>query len=90
VEALENDRDELLEYVASSVPEALDDLTGQERNGLYRMLRLEVTPSPEGYEVRGAFCPLELPPSKTLRGTIYSSTSLREARSFASKPNGKN
>jgi site-specific DNA recombinase len=80
VEALENDRDDLLEHVAGLVPEALDKLTGQERNRLYRMLRLEITPSPEGYEVRGAFCPLELPPSKTPTATTSSSTSPPRAK----------
>ena len=38
------------------VPGALDDLDGAEKNRLYRMLQLEVTPSEEGYEVSGAFC----------------------------------
>ena len=63
VEGLEEDRDGLLEYMASTVPEALDDLTGEERNRVYRMLRLEVSPTPEGYEVRGAFCATGLPRS---------------------------
>jgi hypothetical protein len=36
----------------------LDGLTGDDRNKVYRMLRLEVTPTPEGYEVTGAFCGL--------------------------------
>ena len=62
VEALENDRDDLLECMAGLVPEGLDGLTGEERNGLYRMLRLEVTPSSDGYEVRGAFSSSGLPP----------------------------
>ena len=75
VEALESDRNDLLGFMADTVPEALDALTGNERNKLYRLLRLEVTPSPEGYEVRGAFCPLELPPSKTPKATTYNSTS---------------
>jgi Recombinase zinc beta ribbon domain len=61
VEGLEEDRDGLLEYMPSTVPEALDDLTGEERNRVYRMLRLEVSPTPEGYEVRGAFCATGLP-----------------------------
>jgi hypothetical protein len=74
VEALKNDRDDLLEHVTRLVPEALDNLTGQERNRLYRMLRLEITPSLEGYEVRGAFCPLEPPPSKTPTAMTSSST----------------
>jgi hypothetical protein len=51
VAALENDRDDLLECMAGMVPEGLDGLTGEERNRLYRMLRLEVTPTSEGYEV---------------------------------------
>ena len=38
------------------VPGALNDLDGEEKNRLYRMLQLEVTPSEEGYEVSGAFC----------------------------------
>ena len=62
VAALENDRDDLLECMAGMVPEGLDGLTGEERNRLYRMLRLEVTPTSEGYEVRGAFSSSRLPP----------------------------
>jgi hypothetical protein len=40
----------------------LEDLDGEEKNRLYRMLRLEVTPSGERYEVSGAFCTLGLTP----------------------------
>jgi site-specific DNA recombinase len=58
-EELEADRDALLEYMAASVPEGLDEITGEERNTIYRMLRLETTPTPEGYEVKGAFCTSE-------------------------------
>ena len=66
---LERDRDALLESWAGMVPEALDSLTGDERNKVYRMLRLEVTPTPEGYMVTGA-----------LGGFLYSGTDgLREA-----------
>jgi site-specific DNA recombinase len=56
VEELEQDRDTLLESMVEMVPEALDALTGEEKNRIYRMLRLEVTPSTEGYEVSGALC----------------------------------
>ena len=49
VEQLEEDRDVLLEAMAETVPDALDGLTAMERNKLYRMLSLEVTPTPEGY-----------------------------------------
>jgi len=56
VRALEADRDALLASYAEVVPEALDGLSGQERSRVYRMLELEVRPSPEGYEVSGALC----------------------------------
>ncbi len=60
VEALEKDRDALIEAYAETVPEDLEHLTGDERNTLYRMLQLEVTPTPEGsYKVIGAFCSAE-------------------------------
>jgi|SRR5215218_8313619 len=54
VKQLEEDRDALLEAMAETVPEGLAGLTGEERNRVYRMLRLEVTPTPEGYSVTGA------------------------------------
>jgi hypothetical protein len=39
---------------AGAVPEALDWLDGGERNSGYRMLRLEITPRPDGgLDVRG-------------------------------------
>jgi hypothetical protein len=44
----------LLKSWAGAVPEALDELTSQERNKIYRMLRLEVTPTSEGFVVTGA------------------------------------
>ncbi|MBA2510421.1 MAG: recombinase zinc beta ribbon domain-containing protein [Rubrobacteraceae bacterium] len=53
-EELERDRDALLESWANALPEALDGLTGQERNKVYKMLRLEVTPTAEGFGVTGA------------------------------------
>jgi site-specific DNA recombinase len=56
VQDLEQDRDALLESMAEMVPEALDSLTGEEKSRVYRMLRLEVTPTAEGYDVSGAIC----------------------------------
>ncbi|MDP9458169.1 MAG: recombinase family protein [Actinomycetota bacterium] len=64
---LERDRDALLESWSSMVPEALDSLTGEERNKVYRMLRLEVTPTLEGFEITGA-----------LRGCLQNATSTLE------------
>ncbi len=46
---LEEDRDALLEGRTEMVPGVLNSLTGEEGNKLYRMLRLEVAPSDEGY-----------------------------------------
>ena len=54
VEQLEEDRDSLLEAMSETVPDGLDGLTGEERNKVYRMLRLGVTPTPEGYSITGA------------------------------------
>ena len=65
VEELEQDRDTLLESYATMVPDALDNLSGEERNRLYGMLRLGVTPASEGLEVSGAFCTSELPSTAT-------------------------
>ncbi len=56
LEELEKDRDALLESLVTMIPASLDTLSGQERNKVYRMLRLIVTPASEGYEVSGALC----------------------------------
>jgi hypothetical protein len=54
VEELERDRDALIEFYAGAVLEALDRLDGEERNRIYRMLRLEITPQEDGsLDVRG-------------------------------------
>jgi len=58
VRELEKDRDALIEAWSDTVPEDLDQLTGDERNKVYRMLRLEVTPMEKGYKVTGVFCGL--------------------------------
>ena len=50
---LERDTDAALTSLAGLVPDELDNLTGGERNALYRMLRLRVTPTPEGYDATG-------------------------------------
>jgi site-specific DNA recombinase len=54
VEDLESDRDTLVKDMAEMVPEGLDGLSGEERHRVYRMLRIEVTPIPEGFRVSGA------------------------------------
>jgi site-specific DNA recombinase len=56
VKSLKRDRDALLEQMSAIVPDALDNMPPDKRNELYRMLRLEVKPTQDGYAVRGAFC----------------------------------
>ena len=53
-EELGRDRDALLESWADALPGALDGLTGQERNKVYKLLRLEVTPTADGFGITGA------------------------------------
>jgi site-specific DNA recombinase len=60
VKELERDRDTLIETLSMRVPEALDNLAPEEKNKLYRMLRLEATRVPEGWSVSGVFCTDEL------------------------------
>ena len=53
---LERNADTLLEHYAGMVPEALDELTPEERHRIYKILRLMVTVCPEGIlEVSGVF-----------------------------------
>lgn len=56
VREFESGRDALLKSMADIIPEELDDLTGEDKTRIYRMLRLEVTPADQGYEVSGALC----------------------------------
>lgn len=54
-EQLERDMESLLEETVGVRPEDLDALTGNARNEIYRMLHLEITPSGEGYAMKGVF-----------------------------------
>ena len=51
----EEDRDALLKQYSALVPESLTSLSPQEKNHLYRMLKLEVTPTEEGLQIFGVF-----------------------------------
>jgi site-specific DNA recombinase len=55
---LREDRDTALSSLATSIPEALGGLTGEEINTVYRKLRLKVVPSEEGYDATGVPCTL--------------------------------
>jgi Recombinase zinc beta ribbon domain len=65
---LEQDREAVLTSLADSIPEALDELTGEEINKVYRKLRLRVVPSEEGYDATGVLCtPKPTPRDRTGR-----------------------
>jgi hypothetical protein len=56
LQALERDKDLLLEYYATRVPEALDSLVPEERRTVYSMLGLRVEALPDkSLRIRGAF-----------------------------------
>ena len=55
---LDNDRDAVVASFAATIPDALDNLTGEEINSVYRKLRLRLIPSEEGYDATGVLCTL--------------------------------
>ena len=59
IEQLERARDALVASWSATALEELDRLTPQGRNDLYHMLRLEISPTEEGYEITGPFCTSE-------------------------------
>lgn len=71
---LRQDKDAVLAFRSAAVVEGLDALTPEQRSEVYRLLKLEVTPTPEGPRVSGALLyseslPLEnasllLPPAR--------------------------
>jgi site-specific DNA recombinase len=61
-EELREDRDTVLASLAASIPEALEGLTGEEINAVYRKLRLRVVPSEEAYDATGVLCTLRPTP----------------------------
>ena len=58
----EEDGEAVLAVLAKQVPEGLTALTGEERNALYRMLRLEVVPDTAGLRVTGVLLAPEIYP----------------------------
>ena len=59
IEQLERDRDAIKASWAAAITEELDYLTPEGRNELYHKLRLEISPTEEGYEITGPFCTFE-------------------------------
>jgi hypothetical protein len=77
VEDLETDRDTLVKVMADMVPEGLYGLSGEERHRAYRMLRIEVTPIPEGFRVSGALDESFVKQERRLREVLFHDTLLR-------------
>jgi hypothetical protein len=76
LEDLKRDKECLLNDYANMVPEALDELTGEERHQVYQMLRLQVYVSPDGdLDVRGV-----------LREAVCAPTDTRSSQSVVTKP----
>ena len=59
IEQLERDRDAIKASWSATVPGNLDRLTPEGRNELYHKLRLEISPTEDGYEITGPFCTFE-------------------------------
>jgi site-specific DNA recombinase len=68
LERLEHNAEALLEHYAGMVPEALDELTSEERHNVYKMMRLKVLISADRtVEVTGVFGgPLEASASRSI------------------------
>jgi hypothetical protein len=78
IEELERDRDALMASWTAAVPSDLDRLTPEGRNELYHKLRLEISPTEDGYEVTGPFCTFEpSPSSSTFRNYTHSEPRFR-------------
>ena len=56
-QALDVDKKSALASPAQIITEALDELSGDERNAIYRILRLEMIQLPEGLQVSGVLLP---------------------------------
>jgi pyruvate/2-oxoacid:ferredoxin oxidoreductase alpha subunit len=56
IEHLEQDANALLVHYASMVPEALDDLTSEERHRIYKMMHLNVTVYADGLDEVTGVC----------------------------------
>jgi site-specific DNA recombinase len=87
IEDLERDAETLLEHYASMVPEALDDLTPEERHRVYKMLRLNAIMYADGrIEIVGAFAGLL--DARTSNSVETESTSSSTATSPTSRRRG--
>jgi hypothetical protein len=76
VEELVRDKEAVLALRSDAVVRGLDDLSPDEKAEVYRLLKLEVTPTPEGMVVSGVLlCSESLPFEKASRLPPFSETS---------------
>ena len=77
LEELERDKETLLHDYARMVPEALDELTGEEHHQVYRMLRLRVHVYPDGdLDVQGVLREAVCTPTDTRLRSLLSTNDL--------------
>jgi site-specific DNA recombinase len=85
VEELVRDKEAVLALQSEAVLRGLDDLDPEEKTEVYRLLKLEVTPTAEGMEVSGALLYSEsLPFEKASRLLPFSEASRGLSQNFAS------
>ena len=85
VEELTRDKETVLALRSEAVLRGLDNLSPEEKSEVYKLLKLEVTPTPEGMEVSGALLYSEsLPFEKASRLPPFSETSSDLSQYFAS------
>ena len=84
LEALERDKDTLLESYAAVSPEALDTLTPEERNHLYGILRLKAWLNPDkSIEIELAGAPLDAALSSSFVSNSETESECRSSHTHA-------
>ena len=85
VEELVRDKEAVLALRSEAVVRGLDELSPEEKSEIYRLLKLEVAPTPEGMQVSGAIlCSESLPFEKASRLLPLSDTSSGRSQYLAS------
>ncbi len=85
VEELVRDKEAVLALQSEAVLRGLDELSPEEKTEVYRLLKLEISPMPEGMVVTGALlCSESLPLEKASRPCPFSETSSGLSQNLAS------
>jgi hypothetical protein len=82
---LHQDKEALLAFRSEAVVKGLDELTSEQKSEVYRLLKLEVSPTPEGLQASGALlCSETLPVEKASGLLPFSDASSGLSQYFAS------